>query len=146
MPRPSTSPRIRRKVARNPDMILARFCPPPGSDFVLPLGPGYTMPMSWRRFIVAVVCGAAVTPVVSLLYGRVVMYRIVGPLVAVLPPPWTGVVGIAMVALCLALPGIGFAVLIALHRRPDAETRCRHCNYILRGLSEPRCPECGERI
>jgi hypothetical protein len=26
------------------------------------------------------------------------------------------------------------------------ETRCRKCDYILRGLSEPRCPECGERI
>ena len=26
------------------------------------------------------------------------------------------------------------------------ETRCRKCNYILRGLTEPRCPECGERI
>jgi hypothetical protein len=29
---------------------------------------------------------------------------------------------------------------------PPAETRCRKCGYILRGISEPRCPECGERI
>jgi hypothetical protein len=28
----------------------------------------------------------------------------------------------------------------------DGETRCRQCQYILRGISEPRCPECGERI
>ena len=26
------------------------------------------------------------------------------------------------------------------------ETHCRKCDYILRGISEPRCPECGERI
>ncbi len=26
------------------------------------------------------------------------------------------------------------------------ETRCRKCGYILRGITEPRCPECGERI
>jgi predicted Zn-ribbon and HTH transcriptional regulator len=26
------------------------------------------------------------------------------------------------------------------------ETRCRKCGYILRGLREPRCPECGEHI
>lgn len=26
------------------------------------------------------------------------------------------------------------------------ETRCRKCQHILRGISEPRCPECGERI
>jgi len=28
----------------------------------------------------------------------------------------------------------------------DSETRCRNCQYILKGISEPRCPECGERI
>ncbi len=28
----------------------------------------------------------------------------------------------------------------------DGETRCRRCDYILRGLSIPRCPECGEAI
>ena len=28
----------------------------------------------------------------------------------------------------------------------DGETRCRKCGYILRSISEPRCPECGERI
>lgn len=28
----------------------------------------------------------------------------------------------------------------------DRETRCRECEYILRGITEPRCPECGERI
>lgn len=30
--------------------------------------------------------------------------------------------------------------------RTDGETRCRKCGYILRGIPEPRCPECGERI
>ena len=29
---------------------------------------------------------------------------------------------------------------------PRQETRCRKCDYILRGLTEPRCPECGEGI
>ncbi len=26
------------------------------------------------------------------------------------------------------------------------ETRCRKCGYILKGITEPRCPECGTRI
>lgn len=26
------------------------------------------------------------------------------------------------------------------------ETRCRRCGYILKGLSKPECPECGEVI
>jgi hypothetical protein len=28
----------------------------------------------------------------------------------------------------------------------EIETCCRRCDYILRGIPEPRCPECGERI
>jgi hypothetical protein len=28
----------------------------------------------------------------------------------------------------------------------DGELHCRKCGYILRGISEPRCPECGEAI
>jgi hypothetical protein len=28
----------------------------------------------------------------------------------------------------------------------DGETRCRKCGYILRGIREPICSECGERI
>lgn len=28
----------------------------------------------------------------------------------------------------------------------DRLTRCGACGHILRGLTEPRCPECGERI
>lgn len=28
----------------------------------------------------------------------------------------------------------------------DGETRCRKCRHILRGISEPRCPECGTNI
>ncbi|MCH8851065.1 MAG: hypothetical protein IID41_00270 [Planctomycetes bacterium] len=28
----------------------------------------------------------------------------------------------------------------------DGHTRCGKCGYILKGLTEPRCSECGERI
>ena len=28
----------------------------------------------------------------------------------------------------------------------ETETRCRACRYILRGISQPRCPECGEWV
>ena len=41
-----------------------------------------------------------------------------------------------------ALLSGGFRRRVAMHR----ETRCRCCGYILRGITEPRCPECGERI
>jgi hypothetical protein len=28
----------------------------------------------------------------------------------------------------------------------SGETRCRKCRHILKGLTQPRCPECGESI
>jgi hypothetical protein len=31
-------------------------------------------------------------------------------------------------------------------RKPSEYLHCPKCDYILKGLSEPRCPECGERI
>ena len=54
----------------------------------------------------------------------------------------------------LYMVGIGpiavvvFAFLTRRYRPvwADRETRCRKCHYILKGVTEPRCPECGERI
>ncbi len=41
-----------------------------------------------------------------------------------------------------------YGALGLVGRKPpsDTETRCRKCGYILRGIPEPRCSECGERI
>lgn len=58
---------------------------------------------------------------------------------------------ISIVRLSLTLVAT-IAVYGMLTRRSDArriferETCCRRCGYVLRGISEPRCPECGERI
>ena len=55
----------------------------------------------------------------------------------------TGIVLYSLVTACLAL-----VVYSGTGRKgpEDGETRCRKCGYILRGITEPRCPECGERI
>ncbi len=45
-------------------------------------------------------------------------------------------------AFCLAL----FALFVHRPQQGAGESYCRRCGYILRGISEPRCPECGERI
>ena len=55
----------------------------------------------------------------------------------------------AVLAVFVILPSLVVTVAIYANleqERPDRETRCRKCGYILRGISEPRCPECGERI
>ena len=36
--------------------------------------------------------------------------------------------------------------LLAPKETKDGHTRCGKCGYILKGLTEPRCSECGERI
>ncbi len=51
----------------------------------------------------------------------------------VIPMALVGVVAFGLAAHFLKVPA-------------GRETRCRRCGYILRGISEPRCPECGERI
>jgi hypothetical protein len=50
---------------------------------------------------------------------------------------------------CCGLPVLGIVLIVWLLRKKradDRETRCRKCGYILRGITEPRCPECGEKI
>jgi hypothetical protein len=65
---------------------------------------------------------------------------------------WARGIAIAQV---LGLPALvtslGVYVLLARSAaRKEAgserESRCRRCHYILRGISKPRCPECGEAI
>ena len=44
---------------------------------------------------------------------------------------------------------IGLLAYCVLRRRTLSDKEhlhCLKCGYILKGLSEPRCPECGERI
>ena len=35
---------------------------------------------------------------------------------------------------------------LGLKTDPETETHCRKRGYIPRGITEPRCPECGEKI
>lgn len=47
----------------------------------------------------------------------------------------------------VAIIGLMYLAYRMVRKRSlDLETRCRKCGYILRGITEPRCPECGERI
>ncbi|HOW73631.1 MAG TPA: hypothetical protein PKY77_23775 [Phycisphaerae bacterium] len=65
-------------------------------------------------------------------------------------PFWLESIGISVSYFlpAILLTVIAYGVLMRpFEPTPDArETRCRKCGYILRGISEPRCPECGERI
>ena len=41
---------------------------------------------------------------------------------------------------------VGWVLCVVIGLRADQYTRCRKCRYVLRGITEPRCPECGEPI
>ncbi len=97
----------------------------------------------WRAFI-AFLAGWVVEAFVRI--GIAFLLRIVSIQTAA-----PMVVGISIIGFSLSLV-VALAVYGLLSRRYDSrrmferETRCRKCGYVLRGISEPRCPECGERI
>lgn len=47
-----------------------------------------------------------------------------------------------VLAACFALP-VAVLVHVARRRRASGEPQCSRCGYLLIGLPEPRCPECG---
>ncbi len=61
------------------------------------------------------------------------------------PGLFTTLLIIPSLGVCLTVYGVLSSQSIR-NTIPDDETRCRKCGYILRGIPEPRCSECGERI
>ena len=64
---------------------------------------------------------------------------------------WIGGSAAEAIILCFlggVVSSVAIFVYVRLPKRFDwlDETRCRKCGYILRGITEPRCSECGERI
>ena len=53
---------------------------------------------------------------------------------------------LVFVSLPLASAVSAFVCVWPSEQKGSLETRCRNCGHILRGLTEPRCPECGEPI
>jgi len=59
--------------------------------------------------------------------------------------PWYDPISDFAIA-CTACAALGWVLVVISAFQRDRACRCRNCGYILRGLSEPRCPECGEAI
>ncbi len=96
---------------------------------------------AWLRIIVsvivAVIAGCALYWAYTLLFIR----------------GWTGSIArwLFFVSFAVAfVPGPIVATVLAHVLTPretkDGHTRCGKCGYILKGLTEPRCSECGEQI
>jgi len=106
--------------------------------------------MPWPRFILVVVVGSLLVSASIFLLGPRVFNATQAVSAGLLPQWMPDVVSAFLVdvpaLLICTVPAVAVTALVALHRRRDDDCRCRKCGYILRGISEPRCPECGERI
>jgi len=94
----------------------------------------------------AVACIYAALTALAADHIRGCVYYLVSPFWSWLPQyhPILFLIGWAIPSLIVGLAAYG----IVTHRVRSLgnETRCRRCGYILRGITEPRCSECGERI
>ena len=100
--------------------------------------------MRWRRAIVAVVVGAMIAGFGSPYMFLCAIYFVreyLGLDISLLR--YT-----AIVFVIVSLPALSSVVLVYGLGKPltDGHTHCGNCNYILKGLTVPRCPECGEWI
>jgi hypothetical protein len=123
---------------------------PHGVSYTLGLGRGRQaiVHLAGQRVIISFVTPASA----SITIGRVTKDLMVVQLVR---DAFTGSVNNSMTTTA-AIYGIGipcwapttliaFACLVSVARRGARAIRgrCAHCGYILHGLTEPRCPECG---
>jgi hypothetical protein len=70
---------------------------------------------------------------------------LVGAITALFCHTWTEFIAF-FTAIAMGMAAVDLIRFKLAHFARGPLTRCRKCGYILRGISEPRCPECGERI
>ena len=108
----------------------------------------------WRA-VIAVTVTLASWPVLDSLDHAPSVQRVAfrpdGTVIGLLPPPLVertirfGLDRLFPLVLCLAIYGV-LTRTLGPRVLSDGHIRCRKCHYILRGITEPRCPECGEGI
>ena len=95
---------------------------------------------AWLRIIVSVIVGGIAG------FALYAGFMVVGS-------PWRGALAqgwfvMRLLSIFLTAPIVATVLAHVLTPREpnDGHTRCGKCGYILKGLTEPRCSECGERI
>lgn len=95
----------------------------------------------WMTFRVAKACGILIPGT----YDRTYFGTLFG-----VGPGWLYRLADDITAIVVAAPPVIVGILIyhwlTFRHRRDAFTRCGNCEYILRGLIYPRCPECGKDV
>ncbi len=100
--------------------------------------------MKWYwRVLISVGSGALITILSYLIYGRQIDAVLYGRAAQF---GWAMSIVINMVAYGIFSGGVVLAVYHRLTepRWVQGQTFCGRCGYILKGLTEPRCSECGK--
>ena len=100
--------------------------------------------MNPRKTNVSITIVLTVLALLTWLHGWWIAARPGVPWMSGLPSHVTYLVVLATAFSACAV--VGWVLVTQAAARGDGETRCRKCGHILRGLSEPRCPECGTPI
>ena len=104
--------------------------------------------MHWLwRVLITWIAGVASAVIGFLIYGQTV-YQIIG-FYESFPFNYNLAVSVLLVfahGFVPTLVGIGVYHWLSAPRWDSDHTRCGPCGYILNGLTEPRCPECGSVI
>ena len=88
---------------------------------------------------------------IAVLVGALGGWLLIGTVLSWVNAPVAGIwIGSIPLILLQITPVCAYG-LLTYYFRPnrylwDGEIHCRKCGYILRGIPEPRCSECGERI
>jgi len=96
---------------------------------------------AWLRIIVSVIVGGIAG---SALYWAYTLLFIQGWTRSI--PRWLFFVSFAVAFVPGPIIATVLAHVLTPREKKDRHTRCGKCGYILKGLTEPRCSECGERI
>ncbi len=101
----------------------------------------------WRA-TVAAAAALAFAALVGANWQNVESYQVLFDLFPLRPQASQYTVAVIFLLIAPIIVGVAAFGLVTHWTRLPAwrETRCRKCSHILRGLTEPRCPECGERI
>ncbi len=117
---------------------------------------GLLLSVGWRRDRHDEDTGVSTMKIQSVTYRIIVSLIIVWIMAGVLMMAMALVAYISDLSLWIVfgLPSFFLAPLVSIFAfwrltppdAPDGHTRCGECGYILKGLTEPRRSECGERI
>jgi hypothetical protein len=105
---------------------------------------------AWRvTIVIAVAC--LIACVVNVAGDRLDIWFIGH--IATRPPSWIGLkIAECATTIVLTIPVVAIALAVdaalrsSAPRNDDGVPRCRRCGYIIVGLSQPTCPECGSKV